>query len=334
MFVDEATVELSAGNGGSGCVSFRREKYIPFGGPNGGDGGKGGDIVLEADENVGDLTAFRFRHYFKARNGEPGKGSDSHGRSGPDLKLKVPMGTLIVDLNTGRAVKELLRHEEKFAICRGGGGGRGNAHFKSSTNRAPKWAHPGEEGESGQFRLVLKIIADIGLVGFPNAGKSSLTNLITKAHPTVAEYPFTTLHPHLGVIEYPETYDRLLLADIPGLTKGASENKGLGHRFLRHIERCKLLCLMVDMAGVDGRNPGDDYQDLLSELGNYDPRLLDKPRLVVANKMDEDAASANLEKFKKNHCASVSPISCLSEEGIPELRKTFLDAMTAFAANR
>ncbi len=276
---------------------------------------------MVADENVGDLTAFRFRHNFKARNGEPGRGSDAHGRAGPDLKLKVPMGTLVVDLDTGRAVKELLGHEERFSICKGGKGGRGNASFKSSINRAPKWAHPGEEGESGQFRLVLKVIADIGLVGFPNAGKSSLTNLITKAHPTVAEYPFTTLHPHLGVIEYPETYERLLLADIPGLTKGASENKGLGHRFLRHIERCKLLCLMVDMAGVDGRNPGDDYRDLLSELGNYDPKLLHKPRLVVANKMDEDAALDNLEEFKKNHCASVSPISCLSEEGIPELRQ-------------
>ena len=314
-------------------MSFRREKYIPMGGPNGGDGGKGGDVVFKADENVGDLTAFRFRHNFKARNGEPGKGSDRHGRSGPDLILKLPMGTLILDQNTGRAVRELLKHEERFAICKGGKGGRGNAHFKSSTNRSPKWAQPGEEGESGQFRLVLKIIADIGLVGFPNAGKSSLTNLITKAHPAVADYPFTTLHPHIGVIEYPDIYSRLLLADIPGLTKGASENKGLGHRFLRHIERCKLLCLMVDMAGVDGRNPGDDYRDLISELGNYDPQLLAKPRLVVANKMDEDAAPPNLEEFMENHCATVSPISCLTEEGIPELRQTFLDAMNAFDAN-
>ncbi len=328
MFVDEVEVELAAGQGGNGCVSFRREKYIPFGGPNGGDGGKGGDVVFEANENLGDLTAYRFKHNFKAKNGEAGKGSDRHGRSGQDLILKVPMGTIILDLNTGRAVKELLQHEERFAICKGGNGGWGNTHFKSSTNQAPKWANPGQEGERGHFRLVLKIIADVGLVGFPNAGKSSLTNLITKAHPAVADYPFTTLHPHIGVIEYPQEYRRLLLADIPGLINGASENRGLGHRFLRHIERCKLLCLMVDMAGVDGRKPNDDYQDLLSELENYDPGLLQKPRLVVANKMDEDAALENLRGFKNKHPVAINPISCLSEEGVPQLLKKFLDSMT------
>lgn len=328
MFVDEVEVTLIAGKGGPGCISFRREKYIPFGGPNGGDGGDGGDIVLEADENVGDLGSYRYAHTYKAKNGEPGRGSDQHGANGRDLVLKVPMGTIVVDKNTGKRVKELLRHEEQFVLCRGGSGGWGNTHFKSSVNQAPRRANPGTEGDRGEFKLVLKIIADIGLVGFPNAGKSSLTNEITRAHPTIAEYPFTTLNPHIGVIEYPEQYRRLVLADIPGLIKGASENRGLGHRFLRHIERCKLLCILIDMAGTDGRDPAEDYVDLLSELENYDAALMDKPRLVVANKMDEEAAGPNLKAFRQTHDVPVSPISCLSDEGIPDLLKRFLEEVS------
>ncbi|MCB1122255.1 MAG: GTPase ObgE [Verrucomicrobiae bacterium] len=328
MFVDEVEVTLIAGNGGNGCVSFRREKYVPFGGPNGGDGGNGGNIVLEADENVGDLGSYRYAHTYKAKNGEPGRGSDQHGANGEDRVLKVPMGTIVVDKSTGKRVKELLEHEQRFVLCHGGSGGWGNTHFKSSVNQVPKRANPGTEGERGEFKLVLKIIADIGLVGFPNAGKSSLTNEITRAHPTIAEYPFTTLNPHIGVIEFPEKYRRLLLADIPGLINGASENRGLGHRFLRHIERCKLLCIIIDMAGTDGRDPSEDYLDLLTELENYDAALLDKPRLVVANKMDEEAAGPNLKAFRKKHDVMVSPISCLSDEGIPDLLQRFLEEVS------
>ncbi len=329
MFIDEAQVNLVAGKGGDGCISFRREKYIPFGGPNGGDGGNGGNVILKADENVGDLTAFRYAHIHKSRVGEPGRGSDQHGKNGADKILKVPLGTVVIDQKTGKRIKELLVHEEEFIICKGGSGGWGNTHFKSSVNQAPKRANPGTEGERGDYKFVLKIIADIGLVGFPNAGKSSLTNEITRAHPTIADYPFTTLNPHIGIIEYKEHYRRLVLADIPGLIKGASENRGLGHRFLRHIERCKLLCIIIDMAGTDGRDPNSDYEDLLIELENYDPELLEKPRLVVANKMDEDVAVENLKAFKKKHAVAVSPISCLSDEGIPELLTKFLEELTA-----
>lgn len=328
MFVDEVEVSLIAGDGGNGCISFRREKYIPFGGPNGGDGGNGGHVVLQADENVGDLTAYRYAHTYKAKPGEPGRGSDKHGKNGKNRVLKVPLGTVVIDQKTGRRIQELLKHGESFVVCKGGSGGWGNTHFKSSVNQAPKRANPGTEGERGEFKLVLKIIADIGLVGFPNAGKSSLTNAITRAHPTIAEYPFTTLNPHIGIIEYPDEYRRLILADIPGLIKGASENKGLGHRFLRHIERCKLLCILIDMAGTDGRDPSGDYEDLLAELENYDAALLDKPRLVVANKMDEAAAVENLKVFSEKHAVAVSPISCLSDEGIPELLRRFLDEVT------
>jgi GTPase len=329
MFIDEVDVSLVAGKGGDGCISFRREKYIPFGGPNGGDGGNGGDVILQADENVGDLKAYRYAHIHKSRVGEPGRGSDQHGKNGANKLLKVPLGTIVVDKNTGKPIKELLAHGEEFVVCKGGSGGWGNTHFKSSVNQVPKRANPGTEGERGEYKLVLKIIAEIGLVGFPNAGKSSLTNEITRAHPTVGDYPFTTLNPHIGIIEYKEHYRRLILADIPGLIKGASENRGLGHRFLRHIERCKLLCIIIDMAGMDGRNPIDDYEDLLGELENYDPALMLKPRLVVANKMDEASAAENLKAFKKKHSVTVSPISCLSDEGIPELLTRFLTEVTA-----
>lgn len=328
MFVDEVEVILIAGNGGDGCISFRREKFIPHGGPNGGDGGNGGHVILQADENVGDLGAYRYAHTYKGKAGEPGRGSDQHGKTGQNRILKVPLGTIIIDKSTGRRIKELLKHEEEFIVCKGGSGGWGNTHFKSSVNQTPRRANPGTEGERGEFKLVLKIIAEIGLVGFPNAGKSSLTNEITRAHPTIADYPFTTLNPHIGIIEYPDDYRRLILADIPGLIKGASENRGLGHRFLRHIERCKLLCIIIDMAGMDGRDPSEDYTDLLNELENYDPALLEKPILVVANKMDEETAAENLEAFKKTHDVAVSPISCLSDEGVPELLRRFLDEVT------
>ncbi len=328
MFIDEVEVTLIAGDGGHGCISFRREKYIPHGGPNGGDGGNGGHVILQADENVGDMTAYRYTHTYKGKSGEPGRGSDQHGKTGENRLLKVPLGTIVIDKSTGRPVKELLTHEEEFIICKGGSGGWGNTHFKSSVNQTPRRANPGTEGERGDFKLVLKIIAEIGLVGFPNAGKSSLTNEITRAHPTIADYPFTTLNPHIGIIEYPDDYRRLILADIPGLIKGASENRGLGHRFLRHIERCKLLCIIIDMAGMEGRDPAEDYTDLLAELDNYDAGLLQKPILVVANKMDEETAQENLKAFKEKHDVAISPISCLSDEGIPELLRRFLDEVT------
>jgi GTPase len=325
MFIDETTIKARAGDGGKGCRSFRREKYEPWGGPNGGDGGKGGDVVLRGDDDQNNLVDFKFRPHWNAERGEHGQGKDCNGREGRPAVLRVPLGTIAYNLATGEKVAEVLEDGQEIVLLKGGKGGFGNTRFKSSTNRAPTKTGPGEPGETGEFRLELKSIADIGLVGFPNAGKSSLTNLITKARPKTAPYPFTTLHPQIGVIEYPAEYERLVLADIPGLIAGASDGKGLGHRFLRHIERCKLLLIILDMAGTDTRDPRDDYKQLLKELELYDPALLDKPRLVAANKMDEEAAVANLKKFKKRYPkAEFVPISCLSEEGIPKLLKELL----------
>lgn len=325
MFIDETNIKARAGDGGRGCRSFRREKYEPWGGPNGGDGGKGGDVVLRGDDDQNNLVDFKYKPHWNAERGEHGQGKDCNGREGRAAILRVPLGTVVYRLATGERVTEILEDGQEFILCQGGKGGFGNTRFKSSTNRAPTKTGPGEPGEVGEFKLELKSIADVGLVGFPNAGKSSLTNLITKARPKVAAYPFTTLQPQIGVIEYPAEYDRLVLADVPGLIAGASENKGLGHRFLRHIERCALLLIILDMAGTDGRDPRDDYKQLLRELELHDPALLEKPRLVAANKMDEAAAVTNLKKFKTRHkTAEIVPISCLSEEGLPRLRKELL----------
>jgi GTP-binding protein len=321
MFVDEASVKLRAGDGGNGSASFRREKFIPKGGPDGGDGGNGGDVVLECDENTSDLRAYMYKPHWQARNGGHGMSRQKTGARGADCVMPVPPGTIAYDLE-GRVCAELLTHGQKHIILKGGRGGRGNVHFKSSINRAPRQFTPGTVGEVGEFKLVLKSIADTGLVGFPNAGKSSLTGAITSASPRTGAYPFTTLRPSIGVIEYPERYEKLTMADIPGLIEGAHENRGLGHRFLRHIERCKILLYIVDMAGSDGRDPGDDYQKLVEELSLYSLDLPHKPSLVLANKMDEEIAAKNLKAFRKRFKkVEVMPISCITEEGIPELKE-------------
>lgn len=336
MFVDECIVKLAAGDGGRGCVSFRREKFEPWGGPNGGDGGRGGDVVLVGDVNTNNLVDYKFKPHWRGERGEHGQGSDCNGRDGKPCLLRMPLGTVVIDLATEKPVAEVIEDGQQIVLCRGGNGGWGNTHFKTATNRAPRRANPGQPGEQGTYRLVLKSIADVGLVGFPNAGKSSLTGRITKARPKTAAYPFTTLHPQIGVIEYPgDTRGgrRLLLADVPGLIEGAHENRGLGHRFLRHIERCALLVFLIDMAGTDGRDARDDYKHLLTELGLYDRALLEKPRLVVANKMDFSAAAANLQKFKRRHRAvEVLEISCLTGDGLERLRKELLKRVTKFRA--
>lgn len=327
MFVDECVIKASAGDGGRGCVSFRREKYEPWGGPNGGDGGRGGDIILVGDDDTNNLVDFKFKPHWKAGRGEHGLGKDCNGKEGDDAVLRLPLGTVVTDLGTGRVVAEVVEDGQRIILCKGGNGGWGNTHFKTSTNRAPDRANPGQAGERGEYRLVLKSIADVGLVGFPNAGKSSLTNAITRAHPKTAAYPFTTLHPQIGVIDFTEVVqgDRhLLMADIPGLIEGASKNRGLGHRFLRHVERCALLLIIVDMAGVDGRNPADDYRHLLNELKLYDPALLKKPRLVAANKMDLPQAAGNLARFRRRHKVDAVEISCLAGTGLDRLKKELL----------
>ena len=328
MFVDECTVKLAAGDGGRGCISFRREKYEPWGGPNGGDGGKGGDVILLGDVNTNNLVDYKYQPHWRAERGEHGQGKDCNGREGKSVVLRLPLGTVVTDLESGRAVAEIIEEGQRIVLCKGGNGGWGNTHFKTSTNRAPKRANDGQEGERGTYRLVLKSIADVGLVGFPNAGKSSLTGKITKAHPKTAAYPFTTLHPQIGVIEYRDEVKgdkRLLLADVPGLIEGAHENRGLGHRFLRHIERCALLIFLVDMAATDARDPRDDYKHLLKELELYDPALLEKPRIVVANKMDIPEAAAQLAKFKRRYKnVDIIEISCLTGAGLDALKKELL----------
>ena len=333
MFVDECTIKASAGDGGRGCISFRREKYEPWGGPNGGDGGRGGDIVLLGDHDTNNLVDYKFKSHWKGGRGEHGQGKDCNGKEGRDAELRLPLGTVVTDIGTGRVVAELVEDGQRVVLCKGGNGGWGNTHFKTSTNRAPSRANPGQAGEHGEFRLVLKSIADVGVVGFPNAGKSSLTSAITRAHPKTAAYPFTTLHPQIGVIDFNDEVRgnrHLLLADIPGLIEGASENRGLGHRFLRHVERCALLVIIVDMAGADGRDPRDDYRHLLRELKLYDPDLLKKPRLVAANKMDLVAAAANLAKFKRRHRVDVVEISCLAGTGLERLKKELLKRVAVF----
>ena len=327
MFVDECVIKAAAGDGGRGCISFRREKYEPWGGPNGGDGGRGGDVVLLGDHDTNNLVDYRFKQHWKAGRGEHGQGKDCNGREGRDVVLRLPLGTVVTDEETRRVVAEVVEDGQRIVLCRGGNGGWGNTHFKTSTNRAPRRANPGQAGEQGAFRLVLKSIADVGLVGFPNAGKSSLVNAITKARPKTAAYPFTTLHPQIGVIEFKDLIrgnPRLLLADIPGLIEGASENRGLGHRFLRHVERCALLLILIDMAGVDGRDPREDYGHLLRELELYDPALLEKPRLVAANKMDLPRAAANLAKFKRRNTVDTIGISCLEGTGLERLKRGLL----------
>ena len=334
MFVDECTVKLAAGDGGRGCISFRREKYEPWGGPNGGDGGRGGDVILVGDVNTNNLVDYKYQPHWRGERGEHGQGADCHGRDGKACLLKMPLGTVVVDLATGKPVAEVVTDGERIVLCKGGNGGWGNTHFKTSTNRAPRRANPGQAGEAGTYRLVLKSIADVGLVGFPNAGKSSLTGRLTKARPKTAAYPFTTLHPQIGVIEYPDGPQgtrRLLLADVPGLIEGAHENRGLGHRFLRHIERCALLVFLIDMAATDARDPRDDYQQLQRELELYSDDLLRKPRLVVANKMDLPEAAAHLAKFKRRYKkVDVVEISCTSGEGLEKLKKELLKRVTKF----
>lgn len=325
MFYDDTKVYLKAGDGGDGCLSFLRQKYMPEGGPNGGNGGKGGDIILVADENVSDLRAFHFKKHWKAKNGEPGRGSDQNGKRGNFCLLKLPLGTEVRLEGTETPFCEILTHGEEVSLLEGGKGGRGNATFKSSVNQTPRQTTEGKAGEEGNYIFTLKTIADVGLVGFPNAGKSTLLNVLSNATPKVDSYPFTTLVPSVGVIDYPDDFRTITMADVPGLIEGAAENRGLGHRFLRHVERCRLLLFLIDMAATDGRDPCDDFEHLRKELQDYDPEVANKPFLVVGNKSDEDVAVKNLSRFKKRF-PDIEPIfiSAVLEEGLDEVRGELL----------
>ncbi|MGE9548325.1 GTPase ObgE [Snodgrassella sp. CS2] len=299
-FIDEAKIEVVAGRGGNGAASFRREKFVPKGGPDGGDGGKGGSVWAVADENINTLVEYRFVKRYQAKNGEKGHGSDRYGRGADDIELKMPVGTLIRDADTEQVVADLTHHGQRVCLAKGGKGGLGNIHFKSSVNRAPKQATPGEEGEARSLLLELKVLADVGLLGMPNAGKSTLISAVSAARPKVADYPFTTLHPNLGVVRSDDNHS-FVMADIPGLIEGAAEGAGLGHRFLKHLSRTGLLLHVVDLAPFDdGVNPAAEALAIVEELRRFDETLHDKPRWLVLNKIDmlaEDERSARVAQF-------------------------------------
>ncbi len=321
MFTDHVSIDLVAGKGGNGVVAWRREKYIPKGGPAGGNGGKGGSVYFQADKQLLSLEWFRQRYHFRAENGRQGGASQMQGRTGKDLVLKVPCGTLIKDRETGEILCDLTEDKQKWKACTGGRGGRGNASFKTSTNRAPNKCTLGTPGEECSVELELKLIADVGLVGFPNAGKSTLISALAHVRVKIAPYPFTTLSPNLGFIER-DNYTRLFIADIPGIIKDAHQDRGLGLEFLRHIERTELLIFVLDASGIDGRNPLDDYTVLREEVGKYNPELLERPYYVVLNKTDTEESVEHLKEF--HQAARIDPdhlfeLSALSGEGVEKL---------------
>jgi len=388
MFIDEIQIYAQAGHGGKGCVAFHREAYVAKGGPSGGNGGRGGSVILQADHDLNNLIGQYYVPRLIAEVGEPGLGKGMDGHAGKDLIVKVPCGTLVwrcagggrpvetedvedgdedenqrpmlrtstgkrplmrsakggsameIDLakdteaekssaisSKGELVADLTQHGQQFVLCKGGRGGLGNRNFATAARQTPRFAQPGEPGEEGDFLFELRIMAEVGLVGYPNAGKSTLLTAISKARPKVAAYPFTTLHPQIGIVEYAD-WHRLTVCDVPGLIEGAHQNIGLGHAFLRHIERCKIIVLLLDMAGTDNRAPWDDYKQLLKELELYDPALLDRPRLVVANKMDEPSAGENLKQFKKKiKKVAPLPISAAFDQGIEKFKQTIREAV-------
>ena len=386
MFIDEIKIYARAGHGGKGCIAFQREKYRPKGGPSGGNGGRGGDVILEADHDLNNLIAQYYQPQLIAPDGKMGLGKGMDGHAGKDLIVKVPCGTLVWRADSGlgsegsresarqefqsltrrprripplpkgegeqdiasrtvatcppaaashshgELVIDLTDHGQRFILCKAGRGGLGNRNFATAAHQTPRFAQPGEPGDEGDFLFELRTMAEIGLVGYPNAGKSTLLTAISRARPKVAPYPFTTLHPQIGIVEYPD-FHRLTVCDVPGLVEGAHQNVGLGHKFLRHIQRCKVLILLLDMAGTDGRAPWDDYKSLLSELDLYAPDLLQRPRLVVANKMDEPAAVENLKKFKRRiRQTPVLPIAAAFDLGIPEFKQTIRQAVASAGA--
>ena len=302
MFLDEVKIFVRSGDGGNGLVAFRREKYVPKGGPAGGDGGRGANVVFIVDEGLRTFMDYRYQKKFVAPNGENGMSKGMHGRKSKDLYLKVPPGTVIRDTDTGEVLADLVEHEQEVIVARGGRGGRGNCRFATPSNPAPEIAENGEPGEERNLTLELKLMADVGLVGFPSVGKSTLLSITSKAKPKIADYHFTTLAPNLGVVETKD-HRSFVMADLPGLIEGASQGVGLGHQFLRHIERTKVIVHVVDMSATDGRDPHEDYKIINQELGEYNMRLLERQQIVVANKMDIPAAQENLEEFKSKLAA-------------------------------
>ena len=321
MFIDRARIFVQSGKGGDGMSSFRHEKFVPKGGPNGGDGGQGGNVVLVADRNVNTLVDFRFRRLFKAKPGGKGEGSNKYGRNAEDLVITVPLGTIVKDEETGQVMADLSRDGQRAIVAKGGRGGRGNWHFRTSANRTPTFAERGEPGEERWLRLELKVMADVGLLGYPSVGKSSILRKVSAAQPEVAAYHFTTLNPILGVVNLPD-HRSFVMADIPGLIDGASEGVGLGHDFLRHIERTKILIHVIDVSGIEGRDPIEDYEKINAELAKYSEKLSRKQQIVAANKIDLLGDSDNLERlmdYMAAHGVEVYPICAMTGEGMDKL---------------
>ena len=325
-FVDEARIEVQAGRGGNGCASFRREKFVPKGGPDGGDGGRGGSVWAVADHNINTLIEYRYQRRIAAGNGEHGRGSDCYGASGEDIELRLPVGTVVIDQETGHTLADLATDGQRALLAKGGAGGLGNLHFKSSTNRAPRQKTPGQPGEHRLLHLELKVLADVGLLGFPNAGKSTLIAAVSNARPKVADYPFTTLHPHLGVVRV-DANSSFVIADVPGLIEGAAEGAGLGHRFLRHLGRTRLLLHVIDIAPVDADvDPVRQARALVAELRKFDPGLARKPRWIVLNKIDlvDATARERLASELRRRLRTKAPmflVSAVTGEGCRELMR-------------
>ena len=319
QFIDRAKIFVQGGHGGNGCVAFRREKFVPKGGPSGGSGGKGGDVILEADRNVHTLLDFKYKRHYKAERGRHGEGNKRTGRSGEDLIIKVPVGTVVRDAETGEVLGDLTEHGQRLVVAKGGRGGRGNAEFATPTRRAPDFAEPGEPGEERWIELELKLLADVGLVGFPNAGKSTFLSRVTAARPEIADYPFTTLRPILGVAKVGDF--SFVIADIPGLIEGAHAGKGLGHEFLRHVERTKLLLHLIDLTDLT-RDPKEAFEKINKELELYSPELVKKPQIVVGTKIDALVDRSKIEELKKYFEEKGYPffaVSAVTGEGMDEL---------------
>ena len=328
MFIDEASITIRAGSGGHGCIAFRREKFVPRGGPSGGNGGKGADIYLVADRHQNTLVKFRYNRLFRAGRGQHGMGSDKHGRGAEDLDILVPVGTLVYDADTGTLLHDFDTPGERWLAAASGRGGKGNAHFASSINRAPQKAQDGEDGEEKNLRLELKLLADVGLVGFPNAGKSTLISSISAAHPKIADYPFTTLEPSLGVVSG-DNYETFIMADIPGLIEGAHEGHGLGIRFLRHIDRTRLLLILIDVSVGNLEDPLAQVEILRAELAEHDPRLASRPSIVLASKMDsvDGDRLRKLEQWCGQQNMEFAKISSVTGEGLEGLKRTVIQRL-------
>lgn len=326
MFIDEVTIEVHAGNGGDGCLAFRREKYIPMGGPFGGNGGRGSNIVFKVDTGLHTLLDLRYNRIIKGKKGANGEGKNCHGKNSEDVIIRVPQGTVVTDLDSGFVVADMRGKEDEVIVAYGGRGGRGNTAFKTQSNPAPNFCEKGEPGEVKYLKVELKLLADVGLVGLPSVGKSTIISQVSRSKPKIAAYHFTTLTPNLGVVKANDGRS-FVMADLPGLIEGASEGEGLGDRFLRHIERTRVIAHVLDMSGFEGRDPYDDYQVIQNELKSFSEKLIEKPQIIIANKMDLEGAEENLKKFKEKVNAPIYPISAMNQEGLDPVLTALADLL-------